>query len=104
MPSIQNSELLGAVADALYERLAGSPETDEGADLRRQVRVWVDECESRGGELWETELGPLLERLERRLLAERRGRGRPNPALPRAGPCRARASKPGRELQRESEQ
>lgn len=70
VPSIQNSELLGAVADALYERLAGGPEAADDMDLRLRVHAWIDKCEGRDGELWETELGPLLARLERRMLGD----------------------------------
>jgi hypothetical protein len=70
MPSIQNSELLGAVAEALYERIAGGPGGADEIELRLRVHAWVNECEGRDGELWETELGPLLARLERRMLGD----------------------------------
>lgn len=69
MRPIQNSQLLGAIADALYEQLAGGPDVADERGLQARVRMWIDERE-RNGELWETEIRPMLQRLARDMLAD----------------------------------
>lgn len=64
-PNIDNSPLLRAIRDALWDRLR-----EERRFKKRRITAWIEGKENAGGELWDDAVGPMLRQIEDWLASE----------------------------------